>query len=462
MSLCRVVLSILLLTAPVVVRADYTAVVNPAAVLATNFDGWGVSLCWWANVVGGYANRDDYTDLAFTQLKLNIVRYNIGGGENPALSGTILNHRAIMQGFEPSYNTWNWNADANQRWVLRRAVALGANHVMAFANSPPWWMTVSGSATGAADGTNNLQVAYENAFAVYLATVVSNLTVLDGVHFDLVAPMNEPTGAWWIYDNGKQEGCHMSHDQQSRLVNDLRAALKACAVSPAIDAPEDFSEQDSVNDLEAYDDGALASISQLTTHTYRADNPSGLQSKAASLGRSLWASEYCDSDGTGLKMARRIHDDITGMGLRAWAYWQVVENARGWGFLYNPLTNNSAGGFATNYTINEKFYVMGQFSKFIRPGCEIVGVNDTNTLAAYNSTNQTLVLVCVNNRGHRFKATYNLNAFAATPARAAVFQTTRREHLAALDPLPVVNHQFIAAIPARSVTTFVLTNVTLP
>jgi O-glycosyl hydrolase len=91
-----------------------------------------------------------------------------------------------------------------------------------------------------------------------------------------------------------------------------------------------------------------------------------------------------------------------------------------------------------------------------------VGVNDTNTLAAYNSTNQTLVLVCVNNRGHRFKATYNLNAFAATPARAAVFQTTRREHLAALDPLPVVNHQFIAAIPARSVTTFVLTNVTLP
>ena len=53
---------------------------------------------------------------------------------------------------------WNWNADQNQRWVLRQALALGANWVDAYANSPPWWMTVSGSVTGAVGGTNNLNV----------------------------------------------------------------------------------------------------------------------------------------------------------------------------------------------------------------------------------------------------------------------------------------------------------------
>src|ERR1700728_2669022 len=134
---------------PNLVRADYTAVVNPASVVSTNFQGWGTSLCWWANVVGAFPNRQAYCNLAFTQLKLNIVRYNIGGGENPALAYLDTgDYRAYMQGFEPTNGIWNWNADQNQRWVLRESIALGANLVDVFANSPPWWMTVSGSVTG--------------------------------------------------------------------------------------------------------------------------------------------------------------------------------------------------------------------------------------------------------------------------------------------------------------------------
>ena len=43
-------------------------------------------------------------------------------------------------------------------------------------------MTVSGSVTGAPGCNNNLQTNYEQPFAVYLATVVSNLSVVDGVH----------------------------------------------------------------------------------------------------------------------------------------------------------------------------------------------------------------------------------------------------------------------------------------
>jgi hypothetical protein len=105
-----------------------------------NFAGWGTSLCWWAHVVGGYTNREEYADLAFKQLGLNIVRYNIGGGENPARSNTM-EFRARIPGFQPEPGKWDWNADTNQRWMLRAAVARGANHVVAFANSPPHWMT---------------------------------------------------------------------------------------------------------------------------------------------------------------------------------------------------------------------------------------------------------------------------------------------------------------------------------
>src|SRR5579864_7310826 len=93
-------------------QTDYTATVDPNLVLVDNFEGWGTSLCWWANVVGGYANRSTYASLAFSQLRFNIVRYNIGGGENPGIANTM-EFRAQMQGFEPNPGVWNWNVDAN-------------------------------------------------------------------------------------------------------------------------------------------------------------------------------------------------------------------------------------------------------------------------------------------------------------------------------------------------------------
>lgn len=443
-------------------RADYTATVNPRTVIINNYLGWGTSLCWWANVVGGYSNRDDYANLAFTQLRLNIVRYNIGGGENPALTNTITDYRAIMQGFEPTNGVWNWNADQNQRWMLQAALARGATLVDAFANSPPWWMTVSGSVTGAAGGTNNLQVSYEGAFGTYLATVVSNLALLDGVHFNYVTPMNEPSDAW-TYNNGKQEGCHMSTAQQAPVINDLRSALNISLPAAGIDAPEDYDEYQSLNDLESYPDATDNNIALCSTHTYSANDPASLASEVRTLGKSMWVTEYGDGDGTGLTMAQRIHDDITGMGVQAWVYWQVVDNASGWGFLYNQLTTNGNGTFTTNYTINEKFYAIGQFSEYVRPGCQIVSVNDSNTLAAYTMSNSTLVLVAVNTNTSAFNVTYNLSAFGAVPWQVAVTQTATGENMVAKPPIAIVSNQFTSALPARSVTTFVLTtNATKP
>lgn len=55
------------------------------------FEGWGTSLAWWANVLGGWKDKqkeNEVMDLLFDPdrgLGLTIVRYNIGGGENPEL-----------------------------------------------------------------------------------------------------------------------------------------------------------------------------------------------------------------------------------------------------------------------------------------------------------------------------------------------------------------------------------------
>lgn len=432
-------------------QTQITTTVDPTSMLVTNFDGWGTSLCWWANVCGGYSNRNTYASLAFSTLKLNIVRYNIGGGENPNIVNTM-EHRAQMQGFEPTNGVWNWSADANQRWMLKQALALGANRVVAFANSPPWWMTVSGSVTGAPGGTNNLQTSYETNFAAYLATVVSNLTVLDGVHFDFTTPMNEPTGTWWVY-GGNQEGCHMDASQQARMVNDLQAALNTQNLATGIDASEDNDEQSAINSINAYGT-AKTNVALVASHTYAANNPGGLASVAASLHRPEWVSEYGDSDATGITMARRIRNDIVQARASAWIYWQVVDSGGSWGFLYNPL--NSSGN--TAYTINKKFYVMAQFSQYIRPGCEIFNVNDSFSLAAYNPTNQTLIIVAVNDTTNSLTINYNLGGFTNVPPNVSGVRTTSGEDQAAIAAIPVQNQLFTDTLIPQSVTTFILTN----
>lgn len=433
-------------------RSQTIAVVNPSLVLVDNFQGWGTSLCWWGNVVGGYANRNTYASLAFSELKLNVVRYNIGGGENPHLANTM-QFRARMPGFEPTNGVWNWNADANQRWMLKQAVALGANQVVAFANSPPWWMTVSGSVTGSTNGTSdNLQTGYENDFASYLATVVSNLTVLDGIKFDLVTPVNEPTSSWWVYA-GSQEGCHMSTEQQTRVVRDLRAALNVQKLTTGIDASEDNDEQSTINSINAYG-SAASNVTVIACHTYSANNPTGICNQAVTSRKPVWVSEYGDGDASGMTMARRIRDDITGTRAAAWVYWQFVDNARGWGFLNNALN----GRGKTNFIINKKFYVMGQFSEFIRPGFQIINIGDGNSLAAYNPTNWTLVIVTVNDSTNRYNLTCDLSAFSGL-SPVIRYRTSPGENLARVGSLTMVGQQFTSAIIPRSVTTHVLVNI---
>ncbi len=434
--------------------ADYRAYVDPGTAYVTNFQGWGSSLCWWAHVVGGYANRATYADLAFTQLKLNIVRYNIGGGENPSIPNT-LDFRARLPGFQPAPGVWDWSADANQRWMLKAAVARGADRVVAFANSPPWWMTVSRSVTGSTDGTSdNLLATSETDFAVYLATVISNLTQLDGIAFDFATPLNEPNSSWWGL-GGRQEGCPMSAAQQARMVNALHAELRARGLSPGVVAPEDTDQQRTIDSLNGYSATARSNLAQIATHTYGANNPIGLRNLALSLGKPLWMSEYGDGDATGMTMARRIRNDLAQMWARAWIYWQVVDNAGGWGLLANRLDESGD----VNYTIHRKFYVLGQFSQFIRPGCQLVSVNDANTLAAYTPGNRKLVLVALNDTASAFSVNYDLGGFGSLPAQAARHRTSPTENLAALPALELEGQHLAVYLPAQSVTTLVLTNV---
>ena len=424
--------------------------------------GWGTSLCWWATVVGGYPDpaRDSYITAFFDPvngLGLNIVRYNIGGGENPAYH--TLAYRAAVPGFEPSPGAYNWSADANQRWVLQQAIAKGANVLEAFSNSPPYWMTVSGSVTGGTAGGDNLQTSYFDAFADYLTTVVQYYRDNWGITFNTLEALNEPSSSWWVF-GGDQEGCHFDNGEQNTIVKDVGASLAAKGlVGTAVSAPDDNQTNQSVVSVQDFDGIALGYIGQFNTHDYTGSEQVQLNALAGTYNKPIHMSEFGDNDGSGLTMSYHILNDMRLMPLcTAFVYWQTVDNGSGWGFWYNALDNETT----TSYTVNEKYYVMGNYSKFIRPGYQLISINDSNSLAAESPDGQTFVIVttCGSTAAN---VTYNLANLGARSFTVTPHQTSSSESLATLSSFTATGtSSFTASLPANSVTTFVLVSQSPP
>lgn len=445
--------------------ADVTAIVDPS-VQYQAWQGWGTSLAWWAKVVGGYPEpiRSEYIEKAFDPVKglgLNIVRYNIGGGENPlhlSPNPQFLGFRNAVPGFEPSPGVWDWTADANQRWVLQAAIKKGVNQIEAFSNSPPWWMTVSGSVTGGQGGTDNLRPDQDAAFADYLTEVTKHFRDAWGITFRDLEPLNEPSGGWRFGGSGSaQEGCHVDRPHQNLVVKATAAALARKGLSTRGKTTATASDEPSIGDGDKtfgfYDADALRGLSKINVHSYGGGDRTQLSNFAVSHGKDLWLSEDGDGDASGLSMARNITDDLNGLHPSAWVTWQVVDSAGGWGFLRNPQLDETT----TVYTVNKKYYVMAQYSRFLRPGCRMIAIADPNSVAAWDARSGTVAVVTRNGNDSEMRVTYDLSRFTRLGASAAAYRTSPTEDLAKLPPVLLTGKRLAATVPAKSVTTYVFT-----
>lgn len=440
------------------------ALVDPS-VPSQTWEGWGTSLAWWANVVGGFPEpiRTEYMDKAFDPVKglgLNVIRYNIGGGENPAHlppNKQFLSFRGAVPGFSPSPGVWDWSADANQRYVLKAAIRRGADQLEAFSNSPPWWATVSDSVTGGVNGADNVKPGMEDAFGDYLASVVKHFRDDLGVTFRIVEPLNEPTNGWQYSGqfNG-QEGCVVTPPHQNVVIKATGAALKRAGVTgTTVTASDETSISASLSTFNGYDPTTLAALSKINTHSYGGGNRERLGRLVRGAGKDLWMSEYGDGDASGLSLSRQILTDINGLHPTAWVYWQFVDGG-GWGM----LTNYEDSYAHTAYGVNKKYYVMGQYSRYVRPGCRLLAVADPNTLAALDPKTKTLTLVVTNTAQTDMHSVFDLSRFTHLGKTAYAVRTSATEDWAHPAPTHLWDNRLDVRVAPQSVTTFVIPGTT--
>ncbi|CAG8739102.1 13620_t:CDS:10, partial [Gigaspora margarita] len=318
---------------------------------------------------------------------------------------------------------YNWTSDANQRWILLAAKERGADIFEAFANSPPYWMTNSNCSFGGQNNTNNLNY---DKFADYLTEVVKWYKEEQGLTFRTLEPFNEPTTGFWhefgmnaqfcLYTEvdrivGPQEGCTYSYLAMTEVIAKVGAYLNN----------KDLLNTTSVSIAdEGLFEGEIISIATISTLKQI------LFDMAKNDGRRLWMSEWGSWSSKDMSasiiLSEQILNDMRNLKMKkttnivkeifyylirfynvpifylkkpiAWSYWQVIEHAPNgtYGNDYGADFSNST----TSLDIRLSFYGFAQYTKFIRPGYQIISSDDGDTLAAQNASKKTLDLVCTN------------------------------------------------------------------
>ena len=353
--------------------------------------------------------------------------------------------------------------------MLRTRIAPGGttveNSIMQMAQargalvwSAPWSPQASFKDNNNVNGGNFISTNNQ-AYANQLAGYVVKMKNTYGVNIYGLSIQNEPDVS------AGYESCLWTGQQIHDFIPYLASALVASNVaSTRIIAAEDEHWQTNYYATALMDRGIATNVSIIACHNYDGSPPNNIPGalptysnpKAAS-----WETEVSKLSGNGafdpgisdaMYWAGRIHLFLTGAQVNAWHYWWLISN--------NP---DNEGLTDTNCIPAKRMYVLGQYSRFVRPGNYRVDLANYNTYAVIASAykdpvagNFALVVANTNttDTNQSFYFT-NFTAAAVTP-----WITSSNLSLAVQPPVTVSNSAFSYLIPAMSVVTFVGTALT--
>lgn len=459
------------------------------------WEGWGTSLCWWANRIGYHeVLTQKAADLFFDKdkgLGLNIMRYNVGGGDDPThhhITRTDSDVPGWMVLDENGDRVWDYDADTRQLNVTRAAMkAAGQDaYLEIFSNSPPYFMTVSGCSTGNfKSDENNLRPDEYANFGEYMGHVANYMTKNLGLKVRSVSPMNEPNTNFWPAMNYKQEGCHIDAGQaQSSVLVETSKSLKKYGLDSVILTSSDETNPGlQIDEIRKMSPEARAAISRISVHTYGTNSIREMGQLAKDEKINLWMSEV-DGNGTsgrnagemgaGLWLADKIISDIQALEPSAWVLWQVIDthvSKDGYGGRQDKGPLNRAGGYwgtawadhdRGEIELTQKYYAFGQFSRYIRPGATVINcVTDRRSackvLAAKDR--KKLTVVCTNTSDTEKEMDIDLSEFKVR-GKVRQIRTSGSmadgEHWTETKGPEPAGSQLTVTLKPNSVTTFVI------
>lgn len=463
--------------------AASTASVQISSTPAQTIQNIGASGAWWVNDLAHFspATQQRVAQLLFSSdgIQLSSYRYNIGGG-GVGVSG---DRSRAPQTLQVSPGVYDWNRDPGGTTFLRYAAQYGVPDLIGFVNSAPAVWTTDGKNCG-----GQLKSGSETAYARYLTDIVAHFAS-EGVKVNYISPMNEPVAN---FSACNQEGMAVPVTQRGAIVRALGQSLASRASNTRISADESDHVNRFLTQVPQWitQPGTAQYVANLAHHTYDFPSDSTLAQipvMAKKYGKPTWASELCcmtsitsptygaQYDPTitgGLEMANMIYRDFAVSNDSAFQWWTALSKVMG----CNPKTSTSCATsinskgyndgliyYDQNYAsdgnqtlyVTKRFYSLGQYSKFIRPGSvryPVTGApSGVQILATALDGKWTLVVNNLNNGAQ--SASVKLPAPGLT-AQAA-YRTSSSENLASITPPTVSAGAATLSLPAHSITTYV-------
>ncbi|HEX4386689.1 MAG TPA: malectin domain-containing carbohydrate-binding protein, partial [Myxococcales bacterium] len=316
----------------------------------------------------------------------------------------------------------------------------------------PWSPPAAWKSNGTIANGGTLLPAHYQDWANSLTNFVKSMTA-NGVNIYAVSVQNEPDFVA-TYDSAQYSGAQF----QAFIRDALGPTFVANGITAKIMLPEtsNWDAMAGLTDPSLLDPATARYVGIAATHAY-AGNVYHPYPNAQNQGIPLWETEVSDfngydgSIGSGINYATQIHNCMTVANCTAWHFWWLKATQGD-----NEGLQSNTGAFSYRY------WAMGNFARFVRPGFVRVGVTGAPagvSVSAYKNTSTgAFAIVAVNsNVGAQ---TFNLILNGVNTTTITPWETSSTFNLAAQHAIPVSGSSVSVTLDAQSITTFVGTGTT--
>ncbi|MHB8190922.1 MAG: glycoside hydrolase [Ferrimicrobium sp.] len=385
--------------------------------------GIGASGAWWSSPVYalGASVRHEVGALLYSSrgLDLSQFRFNLGGGG----VGVSTPWKAPPSFYLPN-GSFNFRNNPSAVYFLEQAKRMGVKDLVGFVNSAPVQFTSNHRNCG-----GRLIASDIPAYAHTLAEEVRGLSTTFGVRLAYLSPMNEPAGSQAAC---RQEGMAVPVSERGPLIVALYQQLQALAPWCKIIADESsFVREQFLGQAPIWTSypGVKKDLSALAFHGYDFPSRPTLR-KVASFSHQVqlpvWATEICCYDGgsfgyqydptmnSGMWLANTIYNDLMVANASVFDWWIALSPDSGCnpevdprcyggvnvlgrndGLIYFDLSGATNGDHRLYRT--KRYFVLGNFSRYLRPGAELFKVATSDrriaAIAAIKGTTETVVVI---------------------------------------------------------------------
>jgi glucuronoarabinoxylan endo-1,4-beta-xylanase len=316
--------------------------------------------------------------------------------------------------------------------------------------STPWSPPASMKSNASVDNGGSLLAGSYGSYATYLANYVESLRNLYGIRLYALSVQNEPDVVA-SYDSA----VWTATDFDVFIKTNLGPTFAADGLTPLIVMPETSQWQELVEFASDTmgDPNAAGYVGINAVHDYEHVGASAYPLGQGE-GKHLWETEVSDSAAfdpsiaSALKYAQYINDWMTIANANAWHFWWLI----------GANDNDNEGLIDASGTVTKRLYMMGNYSKFVRPGFYRIDATATPqsgvSVSAYkNSTSGALVLVVINQNASSVSQSFILNG--ATISTVTPWITSASFDLVQQSDVTVSGGSFTYSLPASSITSFV-------